>query len=374
MAKTVSLGVKDGSITGAMRQLLRQLLEKKLVDAVLVPLELPSGENVVQSLVTQPEALGAANPLAPVLPVNTANIISKMTRLASSQKKVAVVARPCELRALIELVKLKQASLDNIVLVGVDCYGTYSVPDYKQFAKGTQAPGDEFMKGIKAGKVDSRLREACQICEYPYPLIADITVGLVGSDFDKEILLLANTPLGEQVVDGLGLPGAKDDGRKAAIEKLVADRVKRRDEVFAQTLAETKGLEKLTSVFSPCIGCHNCRDVCPVCYCRECVFDSSTFSFEADKYLDWASRKGALRVPTDTLLFHLTRLNHMATSCVGCGQCQEACPNDVPVFRIFRLVASRVQPLFSYVPGRSVDEPLPLTTFKEAEFQKVGFE
>jgi hypothetical protein len=33
-----------------------------------------------------------------------------------------------------------------------------------------------------------------------------------------------------------------------------------------------------------------------------------------------------------------------------------------------------VQPLFSYVPGRSIDEPLPLTTFKEAEFEKVGFE
>src|SRR5512137_681596 len=140
MAKTVSLSVKDGSVTGAMRQLLKQLLEKKLVDAVLVPLELPSRENVVQSLVTQPEAWGAANLLAPVLPVNTANIVSKMTRMASSQRKVAGVARPCELRALIELVKLRQASLDHIVLVGLDCYGTYSVPDYKQFAKGTQAP------------------------------------------------------------------------------------------------------------------------------------------------------------------------------------------------------------------------------------------
>lgn len=374
MAKTVSFSVKDGSVTGAMRQFLKQLLEKKLVDAVLVPLEIPSRENVVQSLVTRPEVLDAASPLAPVLPVNTANIVSKITRLASSEKKIAVVARSCELRALIEMVKLKQACLDNIVLIGMDCYGTYSVPDYKQFAAETPNTGDEFMKGIKAATADSRLREACQICEYPYPLLADITIGLIGNDFDKEILLLANTPLGQQVVDGLDLPEAKADGRQAAIDKLVADRVKRRDEVFEQTLAETKGLEKLTSIFAPCIGCHNCRDMCPVCYCRECVFDSTTFAFEADKYLGWASKKGALRVPTDTLLFHLTRLNHMDTSCVGCGLCQAACPNDVPVFRIFRLVGSKVQPLFDYVPGRSVDEPLPLTTFKEAEFEKVGFE
>lgn len=374
MVKTVSFSVRDGGITGAMRQLLKQLLEKRLVDAVLVPLELPSRESVVQSLVTQPEVLDAASPLAPVLPVNTANIVSKITRLASSEKKIAVVARSCELRALVELVKLKQACLDNIVLIGVDCYGTYSVPEYKQFSKESQNTGDEFMKGVKAAKADSRLREACQICEYPYPLLADITIGLIGSDFDKEIILLANTALGQQVVDGLGLPEAKADGRQAAIDRLVADRVKRRDEVFAQTLAETKGLEKLTSIFAPCIGCHNCRDMCPVCYCRECVFDSTTFAFEADKYLGWASKKGALRVPTDTLLFHLTRLNHMDTSCVGCGLCQAACPNDVPVFRIFRLVGSKVQPLFGYVPGRSVDDPLPLTTFKEAELEKVGFE
>lgn len=374
MAKTVGFSVKDGSVTGAMRRLLKELLEKKLVDAVLVPLELPSREMVVQTLVMQADVLDAANPLAPVLPVTTANIISKITRLASSQKKVAVVARSCELRALIELLKLKQASLDNIMLIGVDCFGTFSVPDYKQFGQENQAPGDVFVKAVKAGKADARLREACQICEYPYPLVSDITVALIGSDLDKQLLLLANTPAGELVVDGLGLPAAAGDGRQAAVDKLVAERVKRRDEVFGQTLAETRGLEKLTSVFAPCIGCHNCRDMCPICYCRECVFDSQTFAFEADKYLDWASKKGALRVPTDTLLFHVTRLNHMATSCVGCGLCQQACPADVPVFRIFRLVGSKVQPLFDYVPGRSVDEPLPLTTFKEAEFEKVGFE
>lgn len=372
MAKTVSFSVESGSATDAMRQLLRQLLDKELVDAVLVPLELPSRENVVQSLVTRPEVLDSASPLAPVLPVNTANIVSRMTRLASSAKKVAVVARSCELRALTELVKLKQASLDNIILIGVDCYGTYSVLDYKQFAEESQNTGDDFLKGARAGHADERLRVACQVCEYPYPLNADITLGLIGSD--REPLLMANTPVGQELLGALGLPEGKDDVRQAAIDKLVAGRVKRRDEVFEQTLSETKGLEKMSSIFAPCIGCHNCRDMCPVCYCRECVFDSNTFAFEADKYLGWASKKGALRVPTDTLLFHLTRLNHMGTSCVGCGLCQEACPNDVPVFRIFRLVGSRVQPLFDYVPGRSIDDPLPLTTFKEAEFEKVGFE
>ncbi len=377
MAKTVGFSVSDGSVTAALRQLFKQLFEKKLVDAMLVPLELPSRENVVQSLVMRPEALDAANPLAPVLPVSTASIISKITKQAPSAQKMAVVARPCEMRAIIELAKLKQVSLDNILRISVDCYGTYSVPEYKEFAKSAGVTGDEFMKGVKSGETDrpeAALREACRVCEYPYPLNVDITIGLFGTDFTKEISLMANSAAGEAVLNGLGLAEVSGGNRQAAIDKLVAERTRQRDEVFADTLAESKGLEKLTSIFAPCIGCHNCRDVCPVCYCRECVFDSDTFCFEADRYLSWASRKGALRVPTDTLLFHLTRMNHMGTSCVGCGLCQEACPNDVPVFRFFRLIGAQVQPLFEYVPGRDIEEPLPLTTFKEDEFEKVGFE
>jgi formate dehydrogenase subunit beta len=376
MAKSVTLAVSEGSIVKSLQQLLKDMLEKKLVEAVLVPLELPSKENVVQSLVTSPGVLDAANPLAPVLPVNTANIISKMTKVAPSEKKVAVVARSCELRALTELVKLKQASLDNLVLVGIDCFGAFSVPNYGSFAKESASPAEDFLKTVKDGKSDdSRLREACQACEYPYPLNADITIGLIGVDFSKEALLIGNTPAGEAIVEGLGLPEATGtEARDAAIEKVVAEKVKKRDELFALTQEECHGLEKLGIIFTPCIGCHNCRDMCPICYCKECVFDSPTFAFEADKYVGWAEKKGAIRMPTDTLLFHVTRLNHMVASCVGCGLCQEACPNDVPVFRIFRLVGSKIQPTFDYVPGRDAEDPLPLTTFKEDELEKVGYE
>jgi formate dehydrogenase subunit beta len=376
MAKSVTLAVNEGGIVKTLQQIFKDLLEKKLVEALLVPLELPSKENVVQSLVASPGALDAANPLAPVLPVNTANIVSKMTKVAPSEKKVAVIARSCELRALTELVKLKQASLDNIVLIGIDCFGAFSVPDYGKFAKESSSPAEDFLNTVKDDKSDdSRLREACQSCEYPYPLNADIVIGLIGADFDKEALLTANTPEGESILEGLGLPEASGaDARDAAIQKVVAEKTKKRDELFELTQKECYGLENLGIILAPCIGCHNCRDMCPICYCKECVFDSPTFAFEADKYIGWAERKGAIRMPTDTFLFHLTRLNHMVTSCVGCGLCQEACPNDVPVFRIFRLVGSKVQPTFDYVPGRDVEEPLPLTAYKEEELEKVGYE
>jgi hypothetical protein len=40
-----------------------------------------------------------------------------------------VVLRSREIRALIELVKLQQANLDNLTIIGVDCLGTYEVDD-----------------------------------------------------------------------------------------------------------------------------------------------------------------------------------------------------------------------------------------------------
>jgi formate dehydrogenase subunit beta len=85
-----------------------------------------------------------------------------------------------------------------------------------------------------------------------------------------------------------------------------------------------------------------------------------------------ANRKKGLRMPSDILLFHLTRLNHMATSCVACGSCEEACPNDVPLLKIFRNVGADVQAVFEYVPGRSPEDELPLTVFREEELTDIG--
>lgn len=359
----------------SLNKFLKGLLEKGLVDALLVPVELPSGNNVVQTLVSNPDKLESANPLAPVLPVNSARILSSMTRIESSQRKIGAVLRSCELRAVVELVKLKQVSLENLLLIGIDCYGTYSINDFSKLADDKESPTEHSLNIIKEGKEDELIREACRVCEYPYPLEADIIIGLFGMDADKNVLVQATTEQGEKVLEALELAeGGNDDARQAAIKKLVDDKIKNRDELFARTGEEMAGEEKLLPVFARCINCHNCRDACPICYCRECLFDSPTFEFGADKYLDWASRKDALRMPTDTLLFHLTRLNHMASSCIGCGLCQEACPNEVPVFSIFRLVGDRVQGVFEYVPGRSTDEEMPLTTFREDELQEVGYE
>ena len=207
-------------------------------------------------------------------------------------------------------------------------------------------------------------------------LTADLTIGLVGVDLDKGLLLRANTEEGEQILEKLSLTGETDNEmakkREAAVSQLLAVINKKRQKFFDQTKTEVGGLENLSAVFAPCIKCHNCKTVCPVCYCRECFFDSPTFDLEADRYLGLAEKRGAIRMPVDTLFFHLTRMTHMGASCVGCGCCEEACPNGIPLLKIFQLTGDSVQKLFDYIPGRSLEDELPPAAFREDELQWIG--
>jgi len=67
-------------------------------------------------------------------------------------------------------------------------------------------------------------------------------------------------------------------------------------------------------------------------------------------------------------------MNHMAVCCVGCGLCEQACPSNIALLKIFKMVGHQVQGMFKYVPGRSLEEEIPLGVFKEDELEKVGEE
>jgi formate dehydrogenase subunit beta len=375
MKKEVVIEVKDTKIKEAINSFLESLLEKNLVSALLVPREVPSKDIVVQSLMTNSNGLKEVNIISPVLPVSSARIISEMTRLSSYKNPVGVVLRSCEIRALIELVKLKQASLDNLLIIGVDCLGTYSVSDYQNLCKQGNSPSDELLRKFKeGGGEDTKLRKACQVCEYPIPSNADLVIGLVGVDFEKNILLKSCTEKGEKILEKFSFPEFNQSKREEPVSKYLSKKIEQRDIVFSEMKREVNGWENLLSILSTCIHCHNCMRVCPICYCRECFFESPTFEFDSEKYLMWAKRKGSIKMPRDTTLFHLGRMSHMATSCVGCGLCEQACPSNIPLLKIFKTVSYNVQQIFNYVPGRDLEEPLPLTTFKEDELRSVGEE
>jgi formate dehydrogenase subunit beta len=109
--------------------------------------------------------------------------------------------------------------------------------------------------------------------------------------------------------------------------------------------------------------------VCPICYCRLCFAEKSTLIDTADDYLQRTDLKGAMQLFPEPLLFHLGRMAHMSVSCVSCGMCEDACPVDIPVGRIFSLVGEATQGIFDYIPGS--EQELPLKRFELEELTEI---
>lgn len=367
--KTFVLKVENGDYLTAVSNLFKGLLEKKIIDLLMAPQELPSGKCVVQTLVGDPGKITGVNPFAPVLMQNSAKLVSDLTSDSGSEK-VGVVLRPCEIRAVVELVKLKQAKKENLFIIAVDCPGTYEVDDYGRIAeekKGGKNLTEEFLKGAIKGL---EVRHCCQGCEYPRYHLYDMNIGFIGSDIKKEIRIKLNKE-DTRFTNELGLITIENDETDNAIKELIEKRLKYKEGLFKDVSAKIKDINGLMDVLSTCKRCYNCQRACPICYCRECIMCSTTFEYEMRDYKRWVERKGSVKLPPDTLLFHLTRLNHMAVSCIACGQCTSACPSKIQVADIFNSIGAKVQALFNYVPGKSYDDELPQATFREDELKEV---
>ncbi len=359
--------IKEGNVIENLQGFLKQLLETQVINALLIPKMLPGKDGFVQTLIKDPAMLKDSNPIAPTMAVQSAQILSKLTS-GNFDGRIGVVLKSCELRAAVELSKFLQVNLDNVVTIGVDCYGTCEVKNYAAMSEEVRAA---FSQALINGNGSDSIREACQICEHPAPINADVTIGLFNSDSAREVSIIIGERFEKELTDKLSLnvTDGLPKGREEAVAQVTDKRREAREKASRELTEQFSGIDKLLEVFSTCIRCHNCMNVCPICYCKECVFNSPVFEHRADQFLKLADRKGAIRMPSDTLIFHITRLTHMATSCVGCGMCESACPNQLPVSKVFTLIGKELQEMFDYVPGRDVGEEAPVSVFKENELQ-----
>ncbi len=96
--------------------------------------------------------------------------------------------------------------------------------------------------------------------------------------------------------------------------------------------------------FSRCLKCYGCRDICPECFCTECVLEDNLW---VDIGL----------VPPPFPMFHLIRAMHTVGKCIGCGECERACPVDIPLTILYDLLREDVERVFGYEAGANVEEP-----------------
>jgi formate dehydrogenase subunit beta len=368
MSSTITIGKP---LDEGMRALLTALLESKAVRAVLTLRRLEEGGGVAYSLVTDPKAIAEAVPLLPVMPTSGGQVLSHLTQEEELKEPVAAVVRPCEVRGFVELVKRNKGFMENLILISPECPGVFplrmAVGDpiddevaayWKAAAEGTAAPG---------------VRAVCGGCERFEPMAVDMTVRLIGvKDMDKRLTVRLETERAEELVKGLKLDTGKGvDKDPKALEAFRELRARGGSALREELDLFGEDMASFIETFGRCISCHACSKACPICYCQMCYFEAKAAAMGPTWWRNDLLKKGAARAPPGTVFFHVGRLLHMSISCVACGMCEDVCPVDIPVARIFKQVGEAAQEMFEYVPGKDVDEEIPIRTFVEDELHEV---
>ncbi|MGO8683513.1 MAG: 4Fe-4S dicluster domain-containing protein [Thermoleophilia bacterium] len=128
------------------------------------------------------------------------------------------------------------------------------------------------------------------------------------------------------------------------------------DDRVAELDAMTPGerFEFWADEMQKCIRCYACRQVCPLCTCERCVADKSE--------PQWIEESPHAR---GNFSWHLTRALHLAGRCVGCGECERACPVGIPLTLLNRKLQHVVADSFDYVVSDDPAVASPIGAFRQ---------
>ena len=305
--------MSPGSVSERIREEASRLLAEGMVDVVI-----GFGQGSLPLRMT---------PLFVTDPADTGNLVwnsfcgNNLSRyIRRLDKRVGLVAKGCDTRAIVELLKEKQVQRKNLVIIGVPCRGMIDGSIARGLCGGrdvlfVEERDDSILFSLPDGTLtiprDECLHQGCRVCTARNPVIFDV---------------LAGEPVQEMPGNGY---------------RDVAD--------FAAAPSEERW-ERVTAEMDRCIRCYACRDACPMCYCASCFVDATMPR--------WVGKRTG---GSDTLTFHLMRSLHLAGRCVECGACERACPMGIDIRTLHRKVSSDVAGMFGYTPGMSPDEPAPLS-------------
>ena len=368
---------------GAVTSLLTFALRSGKVDAVLavkarngnrydgVPVLISDTEEIL-------ETAGALHGTSP----NIARFLKEYLD-GASKLKIAVVVKPCDAKAIIELAKRDQVNLDNLFLIGLNCTGTLPSAKVKEMLREEFKvdPADVIAEDIEDNKLKIILkdgtekemtlagleqegygrRENCRRCETNIPRMADIACGKWGTTEKNTTFIEVCSPRGSELIEA-AVEGSYIEIEQAN-EKQIATRRKKDEEAIKLALqwqeADFASLEEMSrngkseywfEQFKHCIKCYGCRDACPICYCKHCFL-------EADRGFVSPGE-----VPPNTL-FPMVRISHVMDSCVNCGQCQDVCTMELPLSRLIFMLSKKISGVFEYEPGVNLDEMPPMRSY-----------
>lgn len=109
---------------------------------------------------------------------------------------------------------------------------------------------------------------------------------------------------------------------------------------------------------SKCIRCNACRNVCPACTCRKCIFDNHNSGVDSKANTDVFEEN----------LFHIIRAFHVAGRCTDCGECSRVCPQGIPLHLLNRKFIMEMNDLYgTYQAGEDVAARPPLVNFTKED-------
>jgi formate dehydrogenase subunit beta len=364
----------DGDPEGSVTEALVSVAGALEAEVIIAPFRLAGREEAFAQVRKVSPDLPPVAFLDPVYPFSISALLARMTRSSKTSSKAMAVLRPCDHRALVELAKLEQISLPMVTTVVWECPGTVQARDAQQLdASSRKELSRKMAVPRSSGEKLFALRDACRACIHFDSPGADLQILWKGSDPWEEIYWETKGPVVAQGLQSAGLASRElPEERKVELRLWRTERSAFREERIQRFRRLYRGPEGLERALGACLGCMNCRQVCPLCYCRTCVFQGPDLETSWETVATWLKGRNALRLPVDTLLYHLVRMNHMGHGCVGCGLCGQACPMDVPVDLLFLAGGQIIQEVLGYRPGEKPDDPPPQGTFREDEFQELG--